>query len=364
MFYEDFQHLRIARYELTLRAADTVSLPPFLGSTLRGAFGHALKEAVCVVPHRDCERCMLIDRCIYPYLFETPPPPDFELLRNQQNAPHPFVLIPPMIGNPIRRIWKPDARIANGEPSEKRETQAPQIEIIFPSDDRLCFNRGDKLRFGLLLMGRAIEYLPYIIYAVSCMARRGLGADRAPFELTEVFEILANKEKSKIYSGETGRIVNHHSSSQSLHDLVTSRMQELAVVKESAAVKLRCLTPTRITEDGRLKKDMSFTLLMKNLWRRVTYAIGVHGDARAKLPYQELIERADSVETFSSILAWDDWERYSNRQKRRMHLGGFIGEIEYAGAAIEELLPLIVAGEILHIGKNTAFGLGKFKITP
>ncbi|MBI3650819.1 MAG: CRISPR system precrRNA processing endoribonuclease RAMP protein Cas6 [Acidobacteria bacterium] len=364
MFYEDFHHLQIARYELTLRAVDAVSLPPFLGSTLRGAFGHALKKAVCVVPHGDCERCMLSDKCIYPYLFETPPPCDFEPLRGQKNAPHPFVLIPPMLGNPIRRIWKPDTSTAKSEANEKRETSTPQIEIIFPSESRLRFNRDDNLRFGLLLMGRAIEYLPYIIYAVSGMARRGLGVGRARFELTEVFEISENKEKAKIYSGETGRIVKSASSSPTLSALVAARLRELAAVKERGALKLRCLTPTRITEDGRLKEEMSFRLLIKNLWRRVTYTMGVHGTAPANLPYQELLERAESVETFSSILAWDDWERYSNRQKRRMPLGGFIGEIEYAGAALEELLPLIVAGEILHIGKNTAFGLGKFKIAP
>src|SRR5689334_3253009 len=103
MFYKDFHHLRIARYQLTMRAVDGVSLPPFLGSTLRGAFGHALKEAVCVMPHRDCDRCILIDKCLYPYLFETIPPPDFVPLRGQKNAPHPFVFIPPMLGNPIRK---------------------------------------------------------------------------------------------------------------------------------------------------------------------------------------------------------------------------------------------------------------------
>lgn len=45
-----------------------------------------------------------------------------------------------------------------------------------------------------------------------------------------------------------------------------------------------------------------------------------------------------------------------------MKLGGFIGEIEYKGEAITEFLPLIVAGEILHVGTGTSFGLGKYEI--
>lgn len=66
MVPEDFAALDLSRYELKLRACEPVSLPAFLGSTLRGAFGHALKEAVCVMNHRDCAKCLVADRCIYP----------------------------------------------------------------------------------------------------------------------------------------------------------------------------------------------------------------------------------------------------------------------------------------------------------
>jgi len=42
-------------------------------------------------------------------------------------------------------------------------------------------------------------------------------------------------------------------------------------------------------------------------------------------------------------------------------LGGFVGSVVYQGE-ISPWLPLIKAGEILHIGKATAFGLGKYVI--
>lgn len=35
------------------------------------AFGHAFKETVCVVEHRDCVRCLLRRRCAYPYIFDS-----------------------------------------------------------------------------------------------------------------------------------------------------------------------------------------------------------------------------------------------------------------------------------------------------
>ncbi|MCI0486718.1 MAG: CRISPR system precrRNA processing endoribonuclease RAMP protein Cas6, partial [Blastocatellia bacterium] len=75
-----------------------------------------------------------------------------------------------------------------------------------------------------------------------------------------------------------------------------------------------------------------------------------------------LIERAATIGTGSSELLWWDWERYSNRQKTKMKLGGFAGEVEYNGEAIADFLPLIAAGEILHVGAGTSFGLGKYEI--
>jgi CRISPR/Cas system endoribonuclease Cas6 (RAMP superfamily) len=44
-----------------------------------------------------------------------------------------------------------------------------------------------------------------------------------------------------------------------------------------------------------------------------------------------------------------------------MKLGGVVGEITYEGD-ITAFMPYLKAGEILHIGKGTSFGLGKYQI--
>jgi CRISPR/Cas system endoribonuclease Cas6 (RAMP superfamily) len=43
-----------------------------------------------------------------------------------------------------------------------------------------------------------------------------------------------------------------------------------------------------------------------------------------------------------------------------MKMGGFIGEITFDGN-VEPFISLIKAGEILHVGKGSGFGLGKYK---
>ena len=81
--------LKIARYEFQLRSRGDATLPPFLGSTLRGSFGHALKAVACSMPHGNCSDCFLVERCLYPKLFETSAKKSSGLLGKGDDAPRP-----------------------------------------------------------------------------------------------------------------------------------------------------------------------------------------------------------------------------------------------------------------------------------
>ncbi|MFY9557687.1 MAG: CRISPR system precrRNA processing endoribonuclease RAMP protein Cas6 [Blastocatellia bacterium] len=351
---------------------------------------------------------MLSDRCIYPYLFETPPPPGLAFLRGQQRAPHPFILSPPSPFEPtVAKTTKSSPasectratvspalsdpgsivglaaagvsalpalhKTANAPPT-LRNANGSRGRNGSPSRNpfgshRLRLASGDEITFGLTLIGRAIEYLPYVVFAVSEMARRGLGFDRARFELAKVHLIDKREPKRLIYSGGSNRIDIQDASATSLADLVRARLEQIAGGSPASTrgwfdskVELRFVTPTRIRIDGDLQAGMSFELLVRNLLRRVSLLCAVHGRARLDVDFRGLIDQARNVKTVASNLRWCDWERYSNRQQTKMTLGGFVGEIEYEGHATEELRALMVAGELLHIGTGTAFGLGGLEI--
>ncbi|MEW6127214.1 MAG: CRISPR system precrRNA processing endoribonuclease RAMP protein Cas6 [Acidobacteriota bacterium] len=392
MVPEDFAPLTIARYQLSLRACEATTLPRFLGSTLRGAFGHALKQAVCVMPHRNCDRCLVSDRCIYPYLFETPPPPDVQQLRGQQNAPHPFILTPLETREfAIENREMPLAPLKSGATPTVRSDMAAAVRLVKRAEstqanpvagERRHFAVGDELAFELVLLGAAIEYLPYIIYAVSEMAGCGLGAERARFALEEVFAVSEAGDRTRIYAGEGSRLTGQ-SAANSLVNLIEERINRLArqgvvaALERNEPLRLRFMTPTRIRANDDLQVNLSFAALVKNLLRRVSLLAAVHGAGELALDYRELIARAAAVKTLESKLGWHDWQRYSNRQQTHMKFGGFIGDIAFVGdpsvsnPAVEEpsvnnplkaFLPLLIAGELLHVGSNTAFGLGKFEI--
>ena len=66
--------------------------------------------------------------------------------------------------------------------------------------------------------------------------------------------------------------------------------------------------------------------------------------------------------TKGSDLQWQDWERYSNRQKTRMTLGGFVGRVTYRGV-FQPFWPFLLLGTFVHVGKGAAFGLGQYRIS-
>jgi CRISPR/Cas system endoribonuclease Cas6 (RAMP superfamily) len=73
------------------------------------------------------------------------------------------------------------------------------------------------------------------------------------------------------------------------------------------------------------------------------------------------IDAASALQVTATRLTWRDLSRYSNRQQRKTPLGGFTGTLHLQG----DLTPfarLLRTAEILHVGKGTTFGLGRFQI--
>lgn len=396
---ESFDALKVARYQIRLRALEPAQFPAFAGSALRGAFGHALKSSVCVMQHRDCERCLVASRCIYPNVFEPEFPPHLTEWQNERNAPSPYLLDPPVHRKRIESV--PEA-VATGSgsmiiaaesadsvphavPNQTNQRRPPKWER------HRQLAGGEEIEFGLTLLGRAIEHLPFIVLAIHEMTQRGIGApqferpslsdtpsaaetvlepEAAPrrqmpprprFALAEVVLLAADGQRRTIYTEASERLESPAAPPPSLRQLVEHRLTE---IEASGQLRLRFLTPARIKVDGDLQPRADFALLVRNLLRRVSMLTAVHGEAKLALDYRQLIARAAEVQTAASELRWWDLQRYSARQHTKLKLGGFVGSASYAGAALGEFLPLLVAGEILRIGKGTSFGLGKFQIEP
>jgi len=296
---------------LSATAIEQISLPAYKGSTFRGAFGATFKRVVCALRKNDCSGCILKDRCVYSYVFESPPPPDTVMMKKYPHAPHPFLIEPPL--------------------EEGRD-----------------FPPGSNFNFAMILIGRAIEYLPYFIYTFQEMGSNGIGRGRGKY----VLESVHGRDGEEIFSPEAGRI---HPVQPGKLELFPSEIETVT------GVTLEFITPTRMLYNSHLVIDLEFHILIRGLLRRLSSLYYFHCAGDPEWDFKGLIRQAEAVAVKERNLHWYDWERYSNRQKTKMKLGGFTGTIKFTGD-LGGFLPLLRAAEVLHVGRGTTFGLGKMSL--
>lgn len=72
--------MQYVKYSIQCVFQESGSINSFQGSSLRGAFGHALKKAVCTVQKKSCDVCLLKKQCLFTRLFPVAENTDGNLL--------------------------------------------------------------------------------------------------------------------------------------------------------------------------------------------------------------------------------------------------------------------------------------------
>ena len=145
---------------------------------------------------------------------------------------------------------------------------------------------------------------------------------------------------------------------------VAPRFPSEAPVGERAA--LHFLTPTRLQVRGRLLEEPGFRPLVFAMLRRTLELAWFHVP-RPEIGleidwcFRPLLDLASQVRVAASDLRWQDLQRYSNRQRRTIALDGFVGTLEIEGD-LAPFGPLLRTAEVLHLGKETTFGLGRMRV--
>ncbi len=315
------------RLRFHLKALTDCDLPAWKGSLLRGAFGHALRRTACTMkPGQLCESCMLRSHCSYTRIFETfieeQPPP---FLRGLDTSPRPF--------------------------------------IFEPHDQTKFYNAGDTLWFDFILIGDVIDFVPYVVFAMMQMGHGGLGVKRHQFDLTAAYcfqpdeehnDPKANPDWQLLYDGATQKI------------LFTPTAQALTPGNHGAtatgSVTLQFLTQTRLKFDNDLTMDFTFRMLVFKMLRRILELAYFYAPReQINWEFHPLLQAANAIAMNSRNLHWEEQGRYSSRQKAKMQLGGFVGNMTLQGD-LAPFLDVLHYSEVLHVGKGTTFGLGRMEI--
>jgi len=324
--------LPIARYALTTRVQQPLSLPDYAGSLLRGQLGAALRNVACMTRQPTCPGCPLIQTCPYSRIFEAPPPPKgSHALQDFSSIPNPYIIEPPT----------PGARVLDAD---------------------------DNLAFHLVLVGHATEQLALIIFALQRALSQGLTRARIPADLLQVDWLDAAGEPHPIWHIERPVLQEHpaHITPPAINLLAAHAKLTSATGQNDQNITLHIGTPLRLQSQGKPLGIGQLTprALLATLARRIALLMEFHaGQSGWGEAAKRITHLSDSL-TDTQDLHWFDWTRYSSRQQQEMTLGGVLGTWTLHGSqeVLAEIYPWLWLGQWLHVGKNASMGLGGYRL--
>lgn len=358
---EAFSRFPYLLLRLVLKPHETLKLPAEnKGNTLRGAFGSSFRRLVCVPQCRSAQACPLAENCPYKLIFEPSPPEGSDRLSKNQDIPRPFVFRP-------------------------------------PSDSKTTYESGEVFEFELVLLGTAVNYLPYFVLAFREVVNGGFGLNRARCELTQVRARQVSGGRSQVTGANEQEKANgemqspmqtvddhvsalpalfphtcrlspetlvYSSADQVFHqpevlrlgDYVNARLAALSCASSLPPnlVTVSFLTPTYLRAGGQLIREPAFHHLFKRLRDRLNALSTFYGPGPIEADFKALGDLAESIQRVRCDVHWVERYRTSSKTHQRHELSGFVGSCIYNFAGIDYALP---AGGGLQADRQSNPGL-------
>jgi hypothetical protein len=322
-------HLRFEVEALT-----TLVLPAHAGPSIRGALWGALQRHFCPLSERDAPDAAHKGICPVCWLMAT----EKEEGERGRDVPRPYTVEAPLCSVPGAN-WGP-----------------------------WHFEPGERLAFGLTLFARAVNLFPYLVVAMPLMGQAGMGlrvdGRRGRFALRRVEAVnpLTGEAVPLMAEGQTNVRMPEVPVTAASVAAAAGTLQ--AQVAAGGQVRLVFWTPTRIVEAGRLSHRPRLGPLFRRLLERLD---ALRGEYAAEPPVsgrEELVALADGVKLVQDFTQWIDLESHSRRLGRHTPVGGFVGTAAYQAspATWQALLPYLVWGQEVHVGKNATKGDGWYEV--
>lgn len=317
--FRELTDLPLLFLRITARAVDRIRLPDHSASSLRGAFGSALRRLVCVQPHpATCEFCDP-QQCVFPSLFAPRAQAGQPGSSGFQDLPRPYVIRP-----------------------------ASQVEAA----------PNETFYWSVTLVGGAIQQLPYFVLAWRAMGEAGIGAGRGRFHLQQVEELdLEERSNGTLYERAANRL---HSPTLPLSGEQFQAWSEAMTAKgKQSVLQVRFLTPTSLRHQSRAVQQPEFHHLWRAVQLRLSLLRYAHGSGRPQMDFQAAIHAAEAVRLEGWTAETVTWQRYSHRQESRVPMRGFLGVATYRGDFLP-FLSALKAASLTGVGDNCTFGQGVY----
>ncbi len=307
---EEALKIRYIKLHFTVAMLEDTELPAEKVSALRGGMGEMLLRANCV-RDRDCGQCDFESECI------------------------------------VRRTM-----YSRYEVTPRFVTTNDSVGYILECENYgKEFYEGDLLEFSLILFGRTIVYLNQYMQAFFALGNEGIGKNHSRFRIVSV----TNTKRQKLFS--EGMIYMKQYQIQTIWDYVKHRMRQIQ--ENGCKNRLVFQTPLTLKYQGEFLDEFRMEAIWNAVRRRI-YMLECYEGITNNI-YNLECDEAMFPDIVMQEHEWITVRRYSSTQDRKMSLTGMKG---YADLAIfpEDMLPVLLAGELTHIGKNTSFGFGRYRI--
>lgn len=204
-------------------------------------------------------------------------------------------------------------------------------------------NRGESFEVGLTLVGSATRYAAEFVAALATYLSTEEGS--SPIAAVEQVEAIG-------YFGERTPWAGWHGKEQGAEMpvlLTAGGLSDTRLLGER--IGLSIVTPLKIMQEGRPLRTFSFSPFFRTLMRRVSALASSYGDGEMAADFVWLARLSGAVSMSDSTFRWVEWSK----------TGGLMGDAVLSGG-LEELMPFLLLGECLNVGKGAPFGLGRFVI--
>jgi len=307
----DALQVRFVKLKFTAVCTEDCVLPRDKVSAIRGGMGEMLLRMNCV-RDRECETCDFQTECIVQRIMYTQ-----------------FVI-------------RPFFATADGGAGYVLECE----------NYKECFKGGEGFDFYLLLFGKTLVYINQIYQALFMLGEEeGIGKHHAKFRIEKItnMEGMSVLENKKI---NMDRYVIHM-----LCDYVMFRKMRIGSLREKRDIMMLFDSPLTLKYQNEYLQEFQIEPIINAVKRKIYMLNCLEGIESGILEYDEY--------PVPGILRQENRlvsvKRFSMRKNAKMVLRGLQGYVVMSGVT-EELFELLLVGELIHIGKSTIFGFGRYHL--
>jgi hypothetical protein len=244
----------------------------------------------------------------------------------------------------------------------ERGRDVPRPLTVEPPHHHI-FDPNHRMTFGFTLIGKAQNLFPYVARAVQVMGELGVGKGRGRFKLLSIAEYnpLLDAERVLLQP-------QREPNSPTLYINVARISDAAQHYKGDDSVRIELITPLRLISEDHLVKKPEPMVFMRRLLERCQNLARYYAENATQSTnnlWREFDEQL-KIAAAQVRISYDDthwteiWSR-SQHKGRSTPISGIRGFVHWSGE-IQPLIPWLLWGQSLHVGKDAVKGNGWYRV--